>query len=41
MVNGRRVLSCLTLAVMHEGDDVTTIEGLGTPDNLIRCRPPS
>jgi xanthine dehydrogenase YagT iron-sulfur-binding subunit len=34
MVNGRRVVSCLTLAVMHEGDEVTTIEGLGTPDNL-------
>ena len=31
-VNGRRVNSCLTLAVMHEGDTVTTIEGLGTPD---------
>ena len=34
MVDGRRVLSCLTLAVMHEGDEVTTIEGLGQPDNL-------
>jgi xanthine dehydrogenase YagT iron-sulfur-binding subunit len=34
MVNGRRVYSCLTLAVMHEGDDVTTIEGLGQPGNL-------
>jgi xanthine dehydrogenase YagT iron-sulfur-binding subunit len=31
-VNGRRVNSCLTLAVMHEGDAITTIEGLGTPD---------
>jgi xanthine dehydrogenase YagT iron-sulfur-binding subunit len=28
LVNGRRVLSCLTLAMMHGGDDVTTIEGL-------------
>jgi xanthine dehydrogenase YagT iron-sulfur-binding subunit len=27
-VNGRRVLSCLTLAVMHDGDDITTVEGL-------------
>jgi len=27
-VNGRRVLSCLTLGIMHEGDDVVTIEGL-------------
>ena len=31
-VNGRRVNSCLTLAVMHEGDAITTIEGLGVPD---------
>jgi xanthine dehydrogenase YagT iron-sulfur-binding subunit len=34
MVNGRRINSCLSLAVMHEGDEVTTIEGLGTPENL-------
>ena len=34
IVNGRRINSCLTLAVMHEGDKITTIEGLGTPDNL-------
>jgi xanthine dehydrogenase YagT iron-sulfur-binding subunit len=34
MVNGRRINSCLTLALMHEGDSVTTIEGLGSPDNL-------
>jgi xanthine dehydrogenase YagT iron-sulfur-binding subunit len=33
-VNGRRVNSCLTLAVMHAGDEITTIEGLGTPDAL-------
>ena len=33
-VNGRRVNSCLSLAMMHEGDHITTIEGLGTPDNL-------
>jgi xanthine dehydrogenase YagT iron-sulfur-binding subunit len=33
-VNGRRVLSCLSLAVMHEGDSVTTIEGLGQPGAL-------
>ncbi|WP_375290743.1 2Fe-2S iron-sulfur cluster-binding protein [Qipengyuania sp.] len=32
MVNGVRINSCLTLAAMHEGDSVTTIEGLGTPD---------
>ena len=34
IVNGRRIVSCLTLAVMHQGDNITTIEGLGTPDNL-------
>jgi xanthine dehydrogenase YagT iron-sulfur-binding subunit len=34
MVDGRRVNSCLTLAVMHEGDQITTIEGLGEPGNL-------
>jgi xanthine dehydrogenase YagT iron-sulfur-binding subunit len=34
IVNGRRVTSCLTLALMHEGDSITTIEGLGTPANL-------
>jgi xanthine dehydrogenase YagT iron-sulfur-binding subunit len=33
-VNGRRINSCLTLAAMHEGDEITTIEGLGQPDNL-------
>ncbi|RXZ37073.1 (2Fe-2S)-binding protein [Oxalobacteraceae bacterium CAVE-383] len=33
-VNGRRVNSCLSLVAMHDGDSVTTIEGLGTPDNL-------
>ena len=34
MVDGRRVNSCLTLAVMHEGDEITTIEGLGEPGSL-------
>ena len=34
MVNGHRINSCLTLAVMHEGDGITTIEGLGTPEHL-------
>ncbi|EWY41567.1 ferredoxin [Skermanella stibiiresistens SB22] len=33
VVEGRRINSCLTLAVMHEGDSITTIEGLGTPDD--------
>ena len=34
MVNGRRINACLTLACMHDGDSVTTIEGLGQPGNL-------
>jgi xanthine dehydrogenase YagT iron-sulfur-binding subunit len=34
LVNGRRINSCLTLAVMHEGDDIVTIEGLGQPGTL-------
>jgi xanthine dehydrogenase YagT iron-sulfur-binding subunit len=34
MVDGRRINSCLTLAVMHEGDEITTVEGLGSPGNL-------
>ncbi|WP_439533783.1 aldehyde dehydrogenase iron-sulfur subunit PaoA [Polymorphobacter sp.] len=34
IVDGQRINSCLSLAVMHEGDKVTTIEGLGTPDDL-------
>jgi len=34
IVGGRRINSCLSLAVMHDGDEVTTIEGLGTPGKL-------
>jgi xanthine dehydrogenase YagT iron-sulfur-binding subunit len=34
LVEGRRINSCLTLAVMHEGENITTIEGLGTPQQL-------
>ncbi|WDF81131.1 aldehyde dehydrogenase iron-sulfur subunit [Mucilaginibacter sp. KACC 22773] len=34
LVNGLRINSCLSLALQHEGDDITTIEGLGTPDRL-------
>ncbi len=34
LVNGRRINSCLTLALAHDGDDVTTIEGLGQPGRL-------
>jgi xanthine dehydrogenase YagT iron-sulfur-binding subunit len=34
LINGRRINSCLTLAVMHDGDSITTIEGLADADNL-------
>jgi len=34
IVDGRRMTSCLTLAVMQQGHDGTTIEGLGTPKNM-------
>lgn len=33
-VNGSAVNSCLSLAVMHEGDEITTVEGLGSAHNL-------
>jgi len=33
-VNGRRINACLALALAHEGDEVTTIEGLGAPERL-------
>ena len=34
LVNGQRINSCLTLACMHDGDQVETIEGIGQPGNL-------
>ncbi|WP_428960163.1 aldehyde dehydrogenase iron-sulfur subunit PaoA [Xanthomonas oryzae] len=34
IVDGQRMNACLSLAVMHEGAKVITIEGLGTPDKL-------
>ncbi|WP_372784077.1 2Fe-2S iron-sulfur cluster-binding protein [Phenylobacterium sp.] len=34
LVNGTRINSCLSLAVMHDGDAVTTIEGVGTVEKL-------
>ncbi|MFG7488794.1 aldehyde dehydrogenase iron-sulfur subunit PaoA [Methylorubrum rhodesianum] len=34
IVDGRRINACLTLAVMHQGSEITTIEGLGQPENL-------
>jgi xanthine dehydrogenase YagT iron-sulfur-binding subunit len=33
-INGRRVLSCLCFAAMYQGDEITTIEGIGQPENL-------
>ncbi|MDR6951242.1 xanthine dehydrogenase YagT iron-sulfur-binding subunit [Ancylobacter sp. 3268] len=38
LVGGVRINSCLTLAVMHQGDAITTIEGLGTPENMHRMQ---
>lgn len=34
LVDGMRIVSCLSLAVMHEGDKITTVEGLGEPGKL-------
>ena len=34
MVNGRRINSCLPLACMHEGDEITSVEGIGQPDEM-------
>ncbi|MDB6073302.1 MAG: ferredoxin [Verrucomicrobiaceae bacterium] len=34
IAGGHRINSCLTLALMHQGDSITTIEGLGTPEKL-------
>jgi xanthine dehydrogenase YagT iron-sulfur-binding subunit len=34
IVDGRRINSCLTLAVMHQDNEITTIEGLGTPEHM-------
>jgi len=34
IVDGRRLNACLTLAVMHEGAKITTVEGLGTPQRM-------
>jgi len=33
-INGRRQLSCLSLAALHDGDEITTIEGIGQPDQM-------
>jgi len=34
LVDGRRINSCLSLAVMHQDDEIVTIEGLGSPEKL-------
>lgn len=34
LINGRRINSCLSLAVAHDGDEITTIEGLACGDEL-------
>jgi xanthine dehydrogenase YagT iron-sulfur-binding subunit len=34
LVDGRRINSCLSLAVMHDGQKITTVEGLGQPEHL-------
>ena len=34
LVNGRRINACLSLAVMHQDDEIVTIEGLGQVGNL-------
>jgi xanthine dehydrogenase YagT iron-sulfur-binding subunit len=34
LVNGRRINSCLSFAVMHDGDEITTIEGLAKGEEL-------
>ena len=33
-INGRRVNSCLCFTAMYQGDEITTIEGIGQPENL-------
>jgi xanthine dehydrogenase YagT iron-sulfur-binding subunit len=33
-INGRRELSCLAFAALHEGDEITTIEGIGQPEKM-------
>lgn len=38
LVDGRRLNSCLRLAVSHDGADVTTVEGLGASDDLSRLQ---
>ena len=41
LMDGKRVKSCLSLAALVEGREITTIEGLAQGDNFTRCKPPS
>ena len=41
LVNGRRINACLALAVMHDGDEITTVEGLDDGDARRPCSGPS
>ena len=41
LVDGERILSCLTLAVQYQGRDVTTIEGVASRRTDARCSPRS
>ena len=41
LVDGRRINSCLALALSLDGAEVVTIEGLAEATRCIRCRPPS
>jgi xanthine dehydrogenase YagT iron-sulfur-binding subunit len=38
IVNGRRINSCLSLALQHDGDRVTTVEGIGSPGRLSKLQ---
>ena len=38
LIDGRRINSCLTLAIMHDGEDITTVEGLEADGRLSRLQ---
>ncbi len=38
IVDGRRINSCLALAISHDGADILTIEGVAQGDSFTRCR---
>lgn len=41
LVDGKRINSCLALAISHDGADILTIEGVARGASFIRCRLPS